>query len=443
MGSHRITLAQGVALYVGAVLGTGVIALPAMAAGVAGPASLVAWAGLVVLSAPLAAVFAALAGRYPDAGGVASFAQRAFGWRAAAVTGWWFYFAVMVGYPAAGLFGGAYVASAVGGGTATVLAVCAVLMAATIAANLVGLRLSGRLQLGLSSALAALIVLAVLVSAPGAEAAHLQPFAPHGWLAVGSAAALLVWAFAGWETVTHLSGEFAAPERDIPRAAAIAVVVVGSLYLGLAAVTVLVLGPGAGDTQAPLAVLLARGIGGSAKIAGAVAAVTITLGTMNVYISSSAKLGAALGREGTLPRWMARGNATGQVPRRSIGVLTAGSTVSLTLAAALGVGAEPLVLATSALLVAVYAVGVAAGLRLLPRGGPGWWAAATALPLVLLVLAMSGWYLLAPVVFAGAALIYLRYGRRAARHPADLSGRLHHAHGHSEATHTAEKQVTP
>ncbi|EGC97825.1 putative amino acid permease, partial [Burkholderia sp. TJI49] len=55
-----LTIFQGAALYIGAVLGTGVIALPALAAEVAGPASLLAWAALVVLSGPLAATFAAL-----------------------------------------------------------------------------------------------------------------------------------------------------------------------------------------------------------------------------------------------------------------------------------------------------------------------------------------------------------------------------------------------
>ena len=55
-----LTVARGVALTIGAVLGTGVISLPAMAAGIAGPASVVAWAALVVPSAPLALTFAAL-----------------------------------------------------------------------------------------------------------------------------------------------------------------------------------------------------------------------------------------------------------------------------------------------------------------------------------------------------------------------------------------------
>ena len=89
-GGHarRLTLAQGTALYVAAVLGTGVIALPALAAAAAGPASLLAWVALVALSVPLAGTFAALAARYPDSGGVATYVRRAFGPRAAAVVGW-------------------------------------------------------------------------------------------------------------------------------------------------------------------------------------------------------------------------------------------------------------------------------------------------------------------------------------------------------------------
>ena len=56
----RLSLVQGTAICLGAVLGTGVIGLPALGADIAGPASLLAWAGLIVLSIPLAATFAAL-----------------------------------------------------------------------------------------------------------------------------------------------------------------------------------------------------------------------------------------------------------------------------------------------------------------------------------------------------------------------------------------------
>ncbi|MGO1180532.1 MAG: amino acid permease-associated protein, partial [Cellulosimicrobium funkei] len=65
-------LARGSALYVASVLGTGVLALPGLATRVAGPASVLAVALVLVASVPLAGTFAALAARHPDRGGVAS-----------------------------------------------------------------------------------------------------------------------------------------------------------------------------------------------------------------------------------------------------------------------------------------------------------------------------------------------------------------------------------
>src|ERR1700755_479234 len=101
----KLSVAQGTALSIGAVLGTGVIRRPALAAAVPGPASLVAWLALIVLSAPLAWSFAALGARHPDGGGVSTYVRLAFGREAAAAVGWWFYFAVPLGAPGAGGLG--------------------------------------------------------------------------------------------------------------------------------------------------------------------------------------------------------------------------------------------------------------------------------------------------------------------------------------------------
>src|SRR4051794_13421568 len=118
----KLSVAQGTALSIGAVLGTGVISMPALAAEVAGPASLVAWLALIVLSAPLAFTFAALGPRHPDSGGVSTYVRLAFGPRAAAAVGWCFYFAVPLGAPPAAAFAGGYVADVLGGGRGTKLA---------------------------------------------------------------------------------------------------------------------------------------------------------------------------------------------------------------------------------------------------------------------------------------------------------------------------------
>jgi amino acid efflux transporter len=426
----RLTALQGTALYTGAVLGTGIIALPALAAKVAGPASLLSWLGLAIVSAPLAATFAALGARYPDSGGVATYARLAFGDRAANVVGWCFFFAIPVGAPAAALWVGAYMAAATHGGAAVTDWAAIGLLIVVPLGNAFGVKLTGRVQLILGGVLVTFLLAAIGLSLRSVRTGNLHPFAPHGWLAIGSAAELLVWCFVGWEVVSYLTAEFRNPARDVPRATAVAVVVVGALYLAVAFVTIAVLGRAAAGASAPLADLLARGLGGNGKILAAAAALLLTLGAANAYYAGTARLGAALGRDGGFPAWLAHGSQVGEVPRRSLGLLSALSLGALLVDIGFGVGTQPLVLMATSLFVTVYAVGVVAAIRLLPRGKARA-SAVAALVFVAVLLVMSGPYLVYPLLVSAGALIYhLQHrmrGKRAGRPasgPATLSRSL-------------------
>ncbi|MFG1606385.1 APC family permease [Actinoplanes sp. NPDC049265] len=390
-----LTVPQGVALSTGAVLGTGVISMPALAAGVAGPASLIAWAALVVLSAPLAWTFAALGARHPDGGGVSTYVGLAFGPHAAAAVGWIFYFAVPLGAPAAAAFAGGYVSDVVGGGRTTVLVTYFAIIGAVFTMNWFGLRISGRAQLLLSGVLVVLLVITVVTALPHADRANLRPFAPHGWAGVGAAAAVLVWGFAGWEAVSSLSADYRRPRRDVPRATMIAVAVVGLLYLAIAVTCVLVLGPALGSSAAPLADLLAIGVGGPVRALTAVVAVLLTVGAVNAYFAGASRLGVSLARSGALPPSLT------STARRSLAVVMLGSSASVFL---------PFPLHTVMLLVTgcftlVYVLGTAAAVRLLPHG----WSrvvAGFAFVAVLGLLGLNGPPALLSLGIAGAALGY-------------------------------------
>jgi hypothetical protein len=152
---------------------------------------------------------------------------------------------------------------------------------------------------------------------------------------------------------------------------------------------------------------LGRAFGGPAAPLAAAVALVVTLGTMNTFLASLAKLGAALGRDGALPSWLAHGSQAGEVPRRSL--LAAGgiAAAGLTVTGLAGITARPAVLLATSCFVAVYAVAAAAGIRLLPPG-PARAAAMTSLLLAAALAWTAGWYLAWPAVLAAGAICFTR-----------------------------------
>ena len=401
---HRLGLVAGTALFIGAVLGPGVMVLPALAARAAGPASIVAWVVLLLFSVPVAATFAALGARHPDGGGVATFVARAFGPRLAVPVGWWFYAAVPVGVLAGALVGGEYVAAALGAGHDAAAGIAVAILAAAFGANYVGLHLSGRVQLVLVAVLAALLLVTVIVAAPAGRPANFTPFAPHGWAAIGTAATVLFYAFSGWEAASHLSAEFRDPRWHLPRATALTLILVSVLYLSLVVTTIGVLGATAGITSVPLSLLLETAFGPAGRTVTAVAAVFLSFIAVNTYIAGGARLGAALGRDGGLPRALSRGGAAGDVPRRSLTVQALLCSLAVLVTTLFAVGLDSLMRVTSVCLAAVSFAGMAAALRLLPRRSALWYGALAGLGFTGLVLAFCGVLLIIPAVLAVGAL---------------------------------------
>ncbi|HET6302254.1 APC family permease [Microbacterium sp.] len=396
----RLGIVQGTALYVASVLGTGLLVLPGLAADAAGPASVVAVLAVIALSIPLAGTFAALAARYPDAGGVASYVRRALGATAARMTGYWFYFGVCAGAPVVGVLGAEYVAAVTGIDRAGVPILAVAIMLIPFGANLLGIRVAGWMQFVLTGLLLSMVVAVVAAALPAVEASAFTPFLPHGWAGVGTAISLFVWAFAGWEVGTHIAGEFRSPRRVIPLATAIALVLTGASYLLLQIATVGVLGEGAGADAVPLLSLAQTVLPGLGPVAvGAVAAI-VSVGVMNAYLAAFGKLGASLAANGDLPRWFRRGEEAGGIPRRALSLTMAVVAVYFALMLVVDLDLEPFILVHTSNMVAIYAVGMVAALLILRRWSVGWWMALVAAVLSAGLLALAGVKLVPSLVLA-------------------------------------------
>src|SRR5215469_6473724 len=156
-----LTTAKGAALYIGALLGPGLLLLPGLAAAEAGPASIVAWLGLLGLSGLFAAVFSGLGQRFPQAGGIIGYVRAGLGPRAGRIAGWSFLSGVVSGAPIVCLIGASYVAMFVGGGRPVRAAIAALLLLFVLVLAGAGLKASASVQLILVVLLIALVAVAV------------------------------------------------------------------------------------------------------------------------------------------------------------------------------------------------------------------------------------------------------------------------------------------
>jgi amino acid efflux transporter len=390
-----LTTARGAALYIGALLGPGLLLLPGLAAAEAGPASLLAWAALLVLSALFAVVFTGLGRAFPSAGGVIGYVAAGLGARQGLAAGWSFLAGVVAGAPVVCLIGAGYLTELTGGGRLGQAVIAAALLLTVLALAAGGMRASATAQLLIVGLLIVVVIVAVAGSAGSAHAANWTPFAPHGWLAVGHAATTLMLSFVGWEAVAPLTTQFADPARQLPRVVGITLAVTSVLYLGLAVVTIGVLGTG-GGTLAPLADLLRRAIGPAGTAAGAVAAIVLTLGAVNAYVNGAAAMtGRLLGRPAGAAR-PASGEGNGRGPARRL-LLAAIAVSGLPLIALYGFGlVSPVSLVTipTTLFLAVYLGSMLAAARVLR--GPARLAAVPATAATVVMLAYCGWALAVP-----------------------------------------------
>lgn len=299
-----------------AILGAGIFAVIAPAAGIAGPALLVSLiiASFVAFCNALSST--QLAAVFPRSGGTYEFGRRMLGswWGFAA--GWMFLTANTVGPGVTALAFGGYVQAVWGAVPAREAAVAAALVMMML--NAAGIRRSVRVT-DIIVVLSILSLLSVVVlGLPGTHLSNLTPFAPNGAGGVLQATGLLFFAYTGYSRVATLVEEVKNPKRTIPRATVIALGTATVLYLAVAVTALGVLGATRlSQSSSPLRETLAvvgSGLGVAIIAAGAL------LTTFNEGLSDLlgvSRVAFAMGREADLPKGLAR-LGSGQNPWRSV-----------------------------------------------------------------------------------------------------------------------------
>ena len=324
-----------IALGVGAIVGTGILTLTGVGAAKAGPAVILSFAIAGVICAFAALAYAEMATMYPASGSAYTYSYIVFGELIAWIVGWSLILeyslvvsAVAVGWSgyAAGFLASINAALPAaliqGPELGGVINLPAIFIIAVVAGLLIyGTRESANLNAFLVVVKLLALALFIAVALPAFNADNFQPFMPYGFprsgpsgseVGVMAAAAIIFFAFYGFDAIATAAEEAKNPDRDL------AIGIVGSMilcviiYMAVAAVAIGALSyTHFADSPEPLALILREiGQGWAARILGVSAVIALPTVILAFFFGQS-RIFFVMARDGLLPTNLARVSSRG------------------------------------------------------------------------------------------------------------------------------------
>ena len=287
------------AISIGAMIGSGIFILPALALGIAGPAVIVAYAIAGLLVVPAALSQSEMATAMPEAGGTYIYIERGMGPLLGTIAGIGTWFSLS--------FKGAL---ALVGGVPYLLLLfdlplklfALALAAALILVNVVGAKQTGRLQLVIVVVMLAALGWFAAGSAPSAQSANYANFFGDGIGGLLAATGLVFVSYAGVTKVASVAEEVENPGRNIPLGILGSLAFTTLLYVGIVAVLVGVTDPGSvAGSLTPVAVAAEATLGEAGVVAVILAAILALISTANAGILSSSRYPFAMSRDSLAP----------------------------------------------------------------------------------------------------------------------------------------------
>jgi APA family basic amino acid/polyamine antiporter len=336
---HRLAQTLGwphlVALGVGAIVGTGILTLIGVGADKAGPAVILSFVIAGAICACAALAYAEMATMIPASGSAYTYTYVVIGELVAWVIGWSLILeyslvvsAVAVGWSgyAAPLLQAAFgvpMAVMQGPELGGVINLPAILIIALVAGLLmVGTKESATLNALLVLVKIVALIVFVAVALPHFNAAHLEPFAPFGFpksmgpdgveRGVMAAAAIIFFAFYGFDAIATAAEETKRPERDLPIGIVGSMVLCVIIYMGVAAAAVGALPYGRfADSPEPLALILRELRQPYAATYLAASAVIALPTVILAFFYGQSRIFFVMARDGLLPGGLAKVSARG------------------------------------------------------------------------------------------------------------------------------------
>lgn len=327
----------------GGLIGVGIFVLTGVVAATqAGPGVALSFLIAGVASAAAALSYAEFAGMIPVAGSAYTYAYAVLGELAAWIIGWdlLLEYALVVAVVAIGWsaylqallaqFGLAlpeWASGAPGTGSGRAVDLFAALGALGVAFLLtLRVELGARFNAAMVVVKIAAALLVIVAGIPYVRVENWTPFMPFGFSGVAQGAAVVFFAVFGYDTLTTAAEEARAPQRDVPRAVLLSLVVALTLYIAMSLVLTGIVRYDTLDNPAPVATAFTSlGLPWVAFVVS-LAAVAGIASVMLAFLLACARIWFAMSRDGLLPGWFAKLHPRFHTPYRPTliaGALTA------------------------------------------------------------------------------------------------------------------------
>jgi amino acid transporter len=306
------------AISVGAMVGSGIFILPALAMKMAGPAVVLAYllAGVLVLPAALSK--SEMATAMPEAGGTYIYIERSMGPLFGTVAGIGTWFALSFKGALALVGGAPYIVLLVAVRPDLVAVGAAVVL---VAVNLVGVKQTGRMQIAIVVAMLAAMTWFVAGSGGDVAAANFEGFFAEGSGGVLGATAFVFVSYAGVTKIASVAEEIENPARNVPLGMLGSLGFTTALYVLV--VVVLVGAAGGGDlagSDTPVADVAATTLPEVGVVAIVAAAVLALVSTANAGLLSSSRYPFAMSRDDLAPAFFEHISPRFKTPTVAIGL---------------------------------------------------------------------------------------------------------------------------
>ena len=320
-----------VAITINGIIGAGIFGLPSKVYSLIGTYSLIAFMVCALVVALIILCFAEVSSRFEETGGPYLYAREAYAPAVAFEIGWLIWLARVTAFAANCNLLINYLSYFWLQATTPFWRASVIVFVVTVLAviNLLGIRqtaiVSNAFTIGKLVPIIIFIAAGLFFLNP--EAYKFEALPETGKFS--QSVLLLVYAFTGFEMATIPAGEVRDPQRNLPRALLIAILVVAILYIMIQVVCVGTL-PGLKDSTKPLADAGSQFLGAAGGAIIAAGAMISISGNLNILLLSGSRLTFAMAEQKQLPAFIGTVHRKFFTPYASI-LITAALMLFLTL----------------------------------------------------------------------------------------------------------------